>query len=63
MGLFGIGKGLVKVVTGIVEGDIGKIAKGAGQAVLGTVTTIISTVSGDADEIVDNETDDVLDGE
>lgn len=27
MGLFGIGKGLVKVVTGVVEGDLGKIQK------------------------------------
>lgn len=27
MGIFGIGKGLVKVVTGVVEGDLGKITK------------------------------------
>ncbi len=63
MGILGIGKGLLKVVTGVAEGDVAKIAKGVGQTALGTITTVVSTVSGDTDEIVNNETDDVLDDE
>ena len=40
------------MVTRVVDGDLGKIEKGAGQTVLGAVTTIISTVRRDSDEIV-----------
>ena len=63
MGILGIGKGLLKVFTGVAEGDVAKIVKGVGQTALGTITTVVSTVSGDTDEIVNNETDDVLDDE
>ena len=61
MGILGIGKGVIKIISGVIEGDLGKVAKGAGQTALGAATTIISTIKGDADEVVNNETDDVLD--
>lgn len=61
MGIFGIVKGVGKIIGGALEGDVTKIAKGAAQTALGTVTTIASTLTGNSDEIVNNETDDVLD--
>ena len=63
MGIIGIGKGIVKIIKGAAEGDVVKIAKGAGQTILSTATTLISTVRGDSEEVVKNETDDVLDDE
>lgn len=63
MGIFGIGKGLLKIANGVADGDIAKVLKGVGQTALGITTTIVSSVKGDSDEIVNNETDDVLDDE
>lgn len=61
MGLYGIVKGVTKVVIGIVEGDISKIAKGVGQTALGTATTVVDAVLRRHEKIINNETDDVLD--
>ena len=61
MGVFGILKGLKKVVTGIVEGDGAKVLKGVVQTGVSVTTTIVSTVKGDSDKIAENETDNVLD--
>ena len=61
MGLWGIGKGIGKIVVGVLEGDAGKIVKGVAQTALGTVTTVVCAASGDGGKIVNNETDDVLD--
>ncbi len=61
MGIFGIVKGVGKIIGGTLEGDVAKIAKGVAQTALGAVTTVASTFTGNTDEIVNNETDDVLD--
>ena len=61
MGLWGIGKGIGKIVVGVLEGDASKIVKGVAQTALGTVTTVVCAASGDGAKIVNNETDDVLD--
>lgn len=38
MGLYGIAKGVGKVITGIAEGDARKVAKGIGSIGLGIFT-------------------------
>lgn len=61
MGLIGLAKGITKMVTGTIEGDAEKVIKGAGQTAISSVTTVVSVFKGNGEEVVKNETDDVLD--
>lgn len=48
MSLIGIGKGLIKTVEGVIEGDIEKIGKGLIKTGTSVITTII--FKGDKDD-------------
>lgn len=54
MGLFGIGKGVVKIVIGAVTGDAEEVVKGVKKVAINTVTTIIVN---EAEEKLANDDD------
>jgi hypothetical protein len=57
MGLFGIGKGITKIIIGVVSGDADEIINGVKKVVINTVTTIAIN---EAEERLTND-DDKLD--
>ena len=50
MGLLGIGKGLLKTIEGVLEGDMEKVGKGVVKIVKGVATTVLLGGSDDDDD-------------
>lgn len=42
MSLFGVGKGLLNVIVGVIEGDSEKIIEGAAKTVKSSVMTLVT---------------------
>lgn len=57
MGLIGVGKGILKTIAGVISGDGEEIVKGIKKTLVNTVTTIVSTVSGNSDEAISSDDD------
>lgn len=61
MGLFGLGKGIIKTVTGVIEGDGEKILKGVGKTAINVVTTVTNLASGNTEDAVSGNSAEELD--
>ena len=55
MGYLKIGKGIIKIVEGTIEGDVEKIVKGVGKVITGTVTTITRGGDDESSDLLDDE--------
>lgn len=57
MGLFGLGKGLVKTTVGIISGDSEMVVKGLKKTAINAVTTTVSVFSGRVGETAGEDDD------
>lgn len=57
MGLLGLGKGIVKVIEGVVTGDSEALIKGVKKTAINAVTTTVSAFSGRIGETAGEDDD------
>lgn len=55
MGFLKIGKGIIKIVEGTIEGDVEKIVKGVGKVATGVFTTIKGGGDDESSDLLDDE--------